>query len=273
MIPKSLNYALKYYRLWGFHCIPSTSCCEKWISTTIFLCQTGLCALYSWACVRMYIEINQAMSFFDAINVLAYDITSIITYFLIIYDSHSTIKAQRAFWENFSHNCEQYDLNTRKIKVKWRDVIALIFLLIGIVISCLSTILGGDQDASRTLEQILCYFTECVLDHRILFYFLHVEVICCQLRTINVNLMQIRAETIGEIKTQMQCISRHLNLIFKMVDQMNTIFGWSQLAVVALNFQSALTILNTCYQQINGKFDQFDESELCDCYLKCSMKN
>lgn len=103
---------------------------------------------------------------------------------------------------------------------------------------------GSDTYASK-ISQIAYFIFMIIVDHRISFYFLHLDVIVDKLREIETNLKKLKK--IGTKFNIFREIHNNYGHIHKMSDLMNDIFGLSNIALILYSYQSLLTLLNCVY--------------------------
>lgn len=263
MFPKQIEYALKYFNLWGFHYIPSARIGGSLTSLAIFFCHFGLCVWFSFGFIQSYDELNSSMELLDALNIFLYNIMSVLTYWLITYDSITAMKVRNIFWCVFSEINQDYSM--QRHFMRWDCLTAALILLVGNASSFV--IAPFIDETSRKMSILPQYLFQSILDHRIMFYFLHMEVIVWQLQKINSELTEMREQRNNLTKNRFKWTRDYYHLTFKMVDQMNEIFGWSQFALVLLSFELSLTLLNNVFRQFHGKFDNFDDGK----HFKCKL--
>lgn len=268
MNPNWIVFILKYYSIFGFYNKSCAKFHEKCVNSLILFVHVGLCSWCSLTAMTSFVEEIQLMEFLDALNFLLYYLTSAATYCLIIVDSYANRNNQRSFWKLFAQidgkYCHQFN--------KWSYLSGLITLSIGN--TAMSIIAFAYERTTGSDTKIMnCIFLN-VFDHRIFFYLLHMEAITFQLQKINAVLknislnkhLDIRRPAINSL-TKLQCkwIRTNYRYVHEMTNHMNSMFGWSNLALTLLSFLSSITFLNFIYRQCHRKFGKFD-SGLCVIY-------
>lgn len=252
MYPKRILYPLKYFSLWGFHCVPSIRIGGHIASLSVQAYHFGMSVWFTVSFIRAFHYLNHLMEFLDAINITFYNITAVLTYWLILCDSITKMKFETKFWHNFSRIYMKYHLIST---IKWKFPAAIILLLIGHIL-CYSYAMFFDG-TSRNSDTVLHFLFQLMIDSRVIFYVFHVELIACQLRKVSSELLEMRHQNGQNAVENIKRIRILIQLTFEMIELVNTIFGWSQLALVFLSFESTVTLMNSIYRQIHGKLDQF----------------
>lgn len=251
--PKRMLYPLKYFSLWGFHCVPSIRIGGQMASFTILTFHLVLSVWFSVNFIRVFDQLIRLLEPLDAINIFLYHMSAVSTYWLIFYDSIAKMKFEREFWHIFTDIYMKYHF---KMIMKWKFLGTIIVLLVG-HISCYAYALFVDN-TSRETANVLHFLFQLMIDSRVIFYIFHVEIIACQLRKVSLEILKMRCESEFNAVKNMKRIRILIQLTFEMKDLVNMIFGWSQLALVFLSFESTLTLMNIVYRQIHGKLNTFD---------------
>lgn len=239
-----------FFCLCGFCCSPSTGWHGKLMNSLFFVCHVVLCIWCSFGLLKTFAEKQSQMEFLDALNFFLYNIANDLTYWLIIYDSYQNHIDHCAFWEIFKKidmeffsqsniGCRVYIMAFSSILIG--DWIKLVFSLIPET----ETNYGG---------RIMHFLLLSVTDQRAFFYLLYLKLIKFQLKNIKTELMTLQTQT--DVDDQkLKWIREYYNYVYQMSLHVNSLFGWSNLALILLNFYTSVTFLNFIYRQILGKFN------------------
>lgn len=272
MSPKWLTILLKYFSFWGFHCVPSVKFGGSTASSLIFVFHIVFCSWCSFVVLRAFAEQQAIMEFLDALNFFLNFITFAASYWLIIFDSYTNQTDQNKFWKIYSKIQEEYG---HKFDMKkWDYFVPSIVLLIGSSSIYTLVLIRENITGVATIMMNIAFLY--IFDHRLFFYLLHLKAIAFQLWKIDNQLKEMMntnpllngdSERMHSIqflhdRNQFKWIRRYYEMIYQMCESVNTIFGWSHLALVMLNFHTSVTFLSFIYRLIYGKFDAFDNSAL-----------
>lgn len=251
MLPKWTIYALKYFSLWGFHSVRCIRVGGTVSNLVIFYFQLSLCCWCSFHILKMYKELSAIVQTLDVVNIISYYITCSIIYMSTVYDSRATLKIQKKFWCTYSrlnqHFCHQSAL-------KWDYLLMLTMATIGNVINCVLAYTGAIIFHGSQTSKATQFIYMNIIDHRITFYILHLEIIANQFRQIDVELEQSQTSTIKLHAKWFRKIRESYDFIHKMSDWTNDIFGLSNLALLLYSSQTLLMLLNFSYRFFNSDF-------------------
>lgn len=199
----------------------------------------------------MFSEIQTFFEFLDILNFTLFYLTCTATYWLVIYDSYKNRQLQWDFWirtsrihQGYYQNIDRNSAQTRKYFASGTVIILL--NVTALFVQCLF------EDVTAHTHKVMQFWFDMVFDHRLYFYFIHLEVILIQLRG---------------IKTELQMgfsWKRFVNFyksVYDMCDDLNRIFGWSHVALSLMTLQSIVTFSNFIYRQIGRKFEKFNYGE------------
>lgn len=238
---------LKYYSFVGVHYMPAMKIGGKYLIFLIFLAQIGLGMWCSVVVLKFLIEMNTLMERLDGLNFFLFQICSLMTFWLMLYDSFQYRNAQFEFWRIFSRInrdfCQQNDMK------KWIYLSILFGLLL--LDTTYFVLALSHKNTSSTSNKIMQYLFLNFLDHRKLFYLLHLKVIAFQLHKIECDLKQ-------NDKIHLNWLRRYYVLTYEMCDLTNTIFGLSQLSLILLSFHSFITYSNSIYRMMNRQLKMFN---------------
>lgn len=252
MFPLRIKYILRYFSYWGFQSTTCTSLRKKSIASLIFLVHLSLCTWSSCRIFRSFTEKLAVMEFIDAMNFLLYYISCALTYWMTLFDSYFSYGIQCEFWKTFTRINEELP-STPQLKLsKWSFLITFIILLAG---DCACVIFALFREVhSEYGGRIMHFIFLITVDHRIFFYWLHLKVIIFQLKKIKIKLGKQRA--VGR-ENQLKWLCYYYRLVYEMSENVNSIFGWSHLALILSTFHSSITFLNFIFRQFLKKFNKF----------------
>lgn len=261
MVPQWLGLVLKYYSLWSFHFVPSVKLGGKVISCLIFLSHIVLCSWCSFITLRAFVEMRAQMEFLDSLNFFLYYIAYSASYWMIISDSCINQKYQRKFWN--IHSKINNEFSSQIEFEKWNYLRPFIFLIVGNS-SVFTFVLLRERNTK--LATIMMHIALLFIhDHRVFFYILHLKTIAYQLWKIEKKLENMRKsnalviqDSQFHVENQMKWVLGYYELVHKMSEKVNRIFGLSQLILVLLTFYSSVTFLSFVYRQFDKKFTKFD---------------
>lgn len=251
MSPKWMLRLRKYFHLMGF---PSTLCgsvYEKTFNFIILAIHIGFGAWCSVCAFESFIDELALMELLDALNFFLYYTFSVVTYWIIIYDSHTKQRAENAFWTMFERSNDGV-FSQCNVEM-WSYLSPLICLLSADILSSIMAILF--EQTSEFFTKIMTFTIIWIYDNRIFFYFLHLKVIAVQLRKIEIEIKRLQ---INFTKKRLEWIRHHYKLLHGMCEMVNTTFGLSNLASLLLSFHCAVTFLNFIYRQMHRKFHRFN---------------
>lgn len=265
MLPKWITYLLKYLSLWGFHSLPIASVGGRFGVTIIFIVHFILCIWCSISTFTTFIEEQSFIEFIDSLNFFLYYITSALSYWSIIYDSYTKQKFQQDFWNIFRRINEHFHFQV-DFKI-WNNLIAFIVIFMGDITFLIVTLVHEYSICSPRCVIMHCIFLG-VFDHRILFFFMHLNVIAFQLEKIDSELKHMRKldiqskvvpfEMNKHEQHRLNWIRNYYKLVYEMTENMNAIFGLSHLSLFLLCFHTSVTFLNFIYGQFLNKFTKYD---------------
>lgn len=187
---------------------------------------------------------QSTMEILDVLNVLAYNMSCISTHWLIIYDSYVHQNAQNLFGEIFIKVDEKSFLKTTTYK--FSHLIPLSLLSFGdfsiLVLSYAYDLLN--------FEQIVYGIFLAVTNNRQFFWLLHLNVVAIQLQNIKCKL-----KTMKKQNKELKWVQVYLNSTYEMCNNINNIFGLSQLAMTFLSIQSTITMLNSAIRTTQKRYE------------------
>lgn len=256
MIPKWIEYVLKYYSFWGFHAT-SFAFSRKIVHNSVFVAHIilcGWCTLQGWI---SFVDGAAFMEFLDVLNFSFYYITGILLYWLIIYDSFVSRNVEFRFWHNFFQIPDKFGRQLDATKFSF--FIPLIALTIGDSFMFIFAIVFEKlSDVNAKMMHVILLG---VIDHRIFFYLFHLHVVASQLRQLTMEVKQMQQNSlISGIfdRKRFNWIHKYYNSLYEMSCDINQIFGWSHLVLITLSFLSLVTNLNFTYRKISGKAENIN---------------
>lgn len=233
---------LKYYSFWGVHYMPAMQIGGKYTFVSIFLAQIGLGVWCLFVVINFLAEMNTLMEHLYGLNIFFHYIGSLLTFWLMVYDSFQYRNAQFEFWYIYSRINQQFCSQTNMKKCIYLSIL-IVLLCVDTTYLLLSLILSNKSSLSGKFMQYL--FLNFV-DNRKLFYLLHLKVLAFQLHKIELDLKHCENVSFAWMR-------RYYKLIYEMSDHVNTIFGWSQLSLILLSFHSLIRYSNASYRIMNIK--------------------
>lgn len=256
MFSKWISFVLKYCTFWGFYSPPCASLQSKLFSLSIFCLHFGLCTWCSLNYIKSFFHMQRLIEFLDVLNFLFYYVNCAIAYWFIIYDSYSKRKVQHAFWKFFERINKDLTFPTNKI-ANCSCLPILIKLSIADILIFFLSIIGDNLSSSS--DKIVHFIYTCVIDNRTFYFLLHMKLIAIELQKINARFpvfhqnKQSSEVMRNVIDIPMKKTRSYYQSVYEMCGNANQIFGWSQLTLIILCFQSFVTFLNYTYSRTTGK--------------------
>lgn len=235
------NY-LNLFDLCGFNSgitkISSTLRCV----CAIFSIQILMAIVFLYMKILLFRYFCETRGFIEAINELIEYSGSVYTFILIICDSFLHRHTQKRFWQFIQHlETNAYPIGTfsfRSYKIKFIEFFTC--SISGLIYRLLpsSAIIGYQRlhvYCGYMIPVRLCQI-------RIFYYILCMDIVHLQLKYIKHELHTIDKELL-----KLKQIRDHFQYVHKTVNLLNTMFGWSQVALVACCFFSVFTDLNYAY--------------------------
>lgn len=254
-------YIFKYFSLCGFHSMPSMRIGGKYVRFIILLGYFAVCSWWFFSSLKTFSGLLIFMDYLDALNITLYNMTCIVTFSLIIYDSCVKQNAQNAFGRslieaNLKYFPEMPILN-------WNYIITLILLLIGASLDFVYAVILYDE-FNQIHHNFIQYLIFTVYDNRIFFYVLHLRVILVQLRKIQSELRLMQEQTFDHYK--LKWAQDYYKLIYEMCEYVNEMFGMSNLALILSTFHTSVTLLNSAFRSSQKRFDLLNYGS-CFCII------
>lgn len=246
---------LEYFSLWGFYSAidgPFTGKAKNFIITICHICLLLFCMFFLFETITIKYSY---LSFIDFLNFVLYHMSFILTYSLIIVESYITRNYEQAFWMDF---IRINGFRSHTIYKQCNYLIGLTLLLVSDVFVILYSIIRAHMYESMG-NNIFHLINLSLVDNRIFFYLLHLKVIEFHIGQINDAVIQ---EQNRFERSKIKWIRNYYQLVYEMSERVNSIFGWSQLAVILFTFHSSLTFLNFIYRQFRGQFTKMQSGSL-----------
>lgn len=267
MLQKEIVKILTFFDVWGYctgFSVLSNSRKGQFIlifvhilfATTFMLCE-----------YVVIIELSATMGILDMINEIIQYTAALYTYWLIILDSFLYRQAHKVFWEILQRIddcfCSQY------IHLRSYLWCFIEYVLISNILYLLVYLSNVFASKSATIVFVI---TISIWQIRISYYVLCLNVVNYQLKTIDneISMMKCMLNVVRERKycrlnvsktstfhlfesKRIKWIQEYYFCVSTMIELLNTIFGWSQAAIILFCFFSFITDLNWFY----SIFDQF----------------
>lgn len=269
MFPKRIFILLKFFDAWGY-CTESSAASKyhhKFVfciySIHIFIATL----LTVYLCEFCYGFLAIHFDMINIVNKLFHYLTTLMTYWLIIIESHSQRKRQKQFWQVFQQIDEKYHRHTRFILSSYLFKF-IEFLIVFSVVQMICAIYFAIHyfDFHNAMYYIYIPFYNILTkmyQYRVFYYLFYVEVIHFELKAIEKEVKT----TYNVLRSDCSCLPIRTNILvenikwmrnyYHLVHQLNmylnSIFGWSQLATILCCFYFILTDLNWAYDNINSR--------------------
>lgn len=237
--PNQIEFFLELFDICGFNSGSSNLFQTRKSIRIITLIHCLLAILFT---INQYFYFKFYYSYFKSFEIISELVecsASLCTYYLIIFDAIPYREAHKYFWNILQQIdecfCRQRHLIFQSYKIKLVIFLILIFLLI------LRYVLFDFVD---NLIILVYMFLVKICQMRVLYYLFCLEVINFQLKNIEREIMQ-RCSSFEMQK--FKWIRSYLYLIYQMVNILNEIFGWSQVAAILISFHCLFTDLNYFY--------------------------
>lgn len=264
MLPKTIKFILIIFDLFGFY---TESTPANRFKAIFYYISHFISVNYFTYFMYHITQYNFSLKILDVLNIGFQYFCSLITYWLIIADSLFNRNAQREFWKTcikiyqFYGNQKYFKWRCFVFKfIKFNSVMTLLFLVIFISrprgqLQFLPVILVVTDVTLSTV----CYA-------RIFQCLLYLEII-----RVKLNIVEIEANkasiVIDTVKESMKKIREMYQMIFKMINNLNEIFGISHSLAILNCFYFLLADLNwnysyLTYQLSAGKIGRYVFIEL-----------
>lgn len=265
MLPKRIVYILNFFDSFGYYSESSALAKHPKIQLLLFAIQIILATDFTLYQFRLAIELGKFISPLEIANEMIQYTTGLCTYWLIIFDSFYYRRSHRNFWEILDH----IDAHFCKQFISFRSYLCKIFefFLASTILYTLSYI----SHAFPQIDGVYIYIALIIICHfRIFYYVFCLEIVNWQLQMIHHELAKIKSNSSNlfaagarNVNLRTRNIKDDFNLkrlkwaneyygyVIEMTELMNTIFSWSQIALVLFGFYSLLSSLNWCYAFFN----------------------
>lgn len=250
---------LKYYSLFGFHCVSDAKFDGKFMSILIFLCQVSACTWCSFIAFISFAEQKHLMEYLDALNCFVYYLIGVLTYWFIIYDSYAHFRIEIEFWQIFQRIDQKY---ANQSKLSYGNHLSTLTIRTAVNVAIM-IFAYNYENITEPQDKIMTFILINFFDHRVLFYFLHMKVVSFQLLKIKEEVERfqkngINSEWFRLKNDQYKQLRDYYRLVYEMTECMNKAFGWSNVAIILLNLITTVTFLNFIYSQTDDKFENFN---------------
>lgn len=245
MLPVQIVYFLNIFDVFGYKSGSSKLSQNRKISYFIYFCHIFLATLLTLFKPYSMFKYYSSLGLSVAISEFLEYSTPLCTYWMIIFDFMYHQQTHRLFWKILEENIHQFDqqhnYNFRIFLIKFIEFFGIkFFTLFSRFILYDRAMVGIAYDSLFKLCQI-----------RVFYYLFCLEVVHLQLILIKTELEFLNIEDIS-IKSsgyvlKLRKFRTHFYFIYEMLESLNKIFGWSQVAAILFCFYLILSEFNWTY--------------------------
>lgn len=256
------TYLLKFYELCGFYTPPNGS-----FGSLISILHTSAATFLSFYIVNFIVAVSAlpVHKFIDVLNFLLHYISALLAYWAILFEMYKYRNVQKNFWTILNEINDTYCLQTTVIS---RNCFFIFFIHL-LLFSTIS-IFGFFNGDSFPYDVKFVYFI--LLNHcdiRQTYFIIYFDLIKLQLEKIEneldrmIELNRIKYCGVAEDciwsctgyqQERLVWIRRYFELIYKMSECINTMFGCSELTIILLSFETLLAYANYAYRMFDEEF-------------------
>lgn len=238
-------YLLRFFELCGFH----HSAWTRRQPVKFFILTLQMITLYIFTVngTKYILAIAKFMKFLGVLNFALFYFALLSTYWIINIETHTQKSAQDIFWKLNGFLDDDFDSRNPMKRVYLCEF--LLHAVLTIIMLSVSI-----QDSNTIAEAILIYYMLIFMCNNRLFYFL------LYLKIIKIELQYIK-NAFGwpcsdRFLAALNSSSVQYQRIYEMMECINRMFGWSQLATILICFYTLVTYLNFIYQQLDQQFEE-----------------
>lgn len=241
MVPKPFIYLFIIYECCGFQ----TGIFKSRIIAVIFLTiHVVLAVIFTISLFRFSLRLRDFGSSIYAINEIQQYTSALSAYWLIIIESYCKRATQQRFWlllaKIQNDGCTGRGTGFRI----WKHI----FQLIDFFATINYFLFGYSGDFFQNDSALISYFAVVNLClHRVFHYVFHLKIIEYELKLVECEVINSFKKVNGFGGVQLLKIRESYRLILEMVECVNSIFGWSNLATILFCFHFLLSELNFTY--------------------------
>lgn len=246
MPPVQIVYFLNIFDGFGYNSGSSKLSQSRKMSYFIYFCHIFLATLLTLFKPYLMFKYYSSLGSTEAISEFLEYSTPLCTYWMIIIDAIYHQRAHRLFWKILEKNIYQFDhhqpdYNFRIFLIKFIEFFGIkMFTLFSRFILYDRAMVGVAYDSLFKLCQV-----------RVFYYIFCLEVVHSQLILIQTELKIVNIEHISTRSSafvlKLQKFRTHFYFIYEMLENLNEIFGWSQVAAILFCFYIILSESNWTY--------------------------
>lgn len=276
MFPHWIQCLLKFYDICGFYTESSkiTSDRKKNSSAIIFLIHSVLAFVFCGFCLGHSMQpviLQKVLPYM--VNELLQMTNGMFTYWVIILESYFQREAQREFWRTYKHIKEHHN-SCQKSLLRIYLIKLFEFMSVVIVIQIIFLQSFTHYVGNYMLFRVAYLFSQTMYQYRVFCYIFYLELVKYELKTIKIELKQIVdvsglhinfkkvingrtkrcGSTMGKIsENNLKNINAYFQLVYKLTDVINQIFGWSNFTTILYCFHLPLTDGNWAISEIGAR--------------------
>lgn len=248
---RQIEYFLNFFDICGFISGRSNLFWTRKAKNIITCVHILLAVLFT---INQYVYFNLYSSYFESFEIiseLVEGVMSLCTYYFIILDANLYRRTHKYFWDilwcidkNFRHRffCNSVSI-PRNFTIKFLGFGLFTILLF------LRYILF---DFLELFTMFIYFILVKICQIRVLYYLFCMEVINCQSKNIAHGIMEIQIIAANHMKQpvssfdmqRFKWIRWYFYYVYDMVNALNDVFGWSQVALISISFYCAFTEFN-----------------------------
>lgn len=245
-VPNQVLRMLKFFDICGFNSGSTKLTQNKksiWIIYSVHISLAVFFTLFKFYFILVYYP---SLGVVEKTSKFCEYMVALCSYWLIIFDSISNCHEHRKFWKIFQQIHQYYSTQhkffPRNYMIKMIEFFSMTTFLI---------VMGLITDDLELFAVVCSYLILVKLSQfRIFYYLFCVEILYHQLEIIDKEIKEMMIhKTLSkcEISQRLKFIRGYFQCIHELTNQLNHIFGWSQVAVILFCFQIFLSDFNDIY--------------------------
>lgn len=241
MLPKRVVRILNFFDLFAFNSGSTRLSSNQQIAYVIQFAHTSIAVIFTFIYFKFLIETCEAYGLFSTINEGLQYSASLLTYWIIVLESHIYRHSHLKFWGIFQQINEHFYQSNAKFhtfRIKHAEFSLMIFLF---------TTINIFQFGITLL--LASYFVLIRMCHtRVFYYIFCLEVIYLQLENIEKEVKKFQGPLNNpNLKKRLKWIREYFHLVHNMTFYFNKICGWSIAVTTLTCFYYVLNALNWIY--------------------------
>lgn len=255
MLPSEMVFILNFFDICGFNSGSSKLSETQKIAYLIYFVHISMATILTFYEFCLVDDYYSLLGLSEAISESVQYSTALYTYWLIIFDSIVHRRAHKHFWIvlqriDTSFSCQP--IRSIRIYIVKIVIFSMKTVLVMVIRLTIGTMVGLTIDFAYITLFVIC-------EIRIFYYLLCLEVLHFQLKVVEneVKIMMTILNVSNFRKHQSACYSfelerlkwirGYIHCVYKMMDLLNQIFGWSHVAGISFCFYYLLTESNWLY--------------------------